>query len=371
MEEFFLGDLFRVKTISTAQLMQGSDDITFVYDHHTHKCDFVKPVVLVSTIAPLALSYADTLSEINRKQFYLLNESPEIISSKYVYYYLKSHKAMLDNLYMGSTIKNLALSDLMKFEISVPSMDEQYKVVRYLDVLDELIQDRQKSICKIDDVLSAYYERAAQVNSKYWTKKKLSSFSKMETLGQSGAFEITPKDNGVLVCLGKRVFLKVDRNVCNPYYLAAALKNSIVAKNSKTGYWTNVDYLGISLSSLRELHVAVPTRKNEQNSFETIYKKIELIKDDMKRFEHRATELFDYMLFKLFCDDREKSLFKAQEELKMLSHSIIKYSYKQPYPFNSVVGYNECRDEEFEKLSSEAHVQIFDETTGKIILMKS
>lgn len=371
MEEFILGDLFRVKTISTAQLMQGSDDITFVYDHHTHKCDFVKPVVLVSTMAPLALSYADTQSEINRKQFYLLNASPEIISTKYLYYYLRSHKATLDNLYMGSTIKNLALSDFLKIKISVPSMDEQYKVVRYLDVLDELIQDRRKGICKIDDVFSAYYERAAQVNSKYWTKKRLLSFSKMETLGQSGTFEITPKDNGVLVCLGKRVFLKVDRNVCNPYYLAAALKNSIVAKYTKTGYWTNVDYQDVSLSSLCELHVAIPTRKNEQSSFETIYKRIELIKDDMKRFEHKVTDLFDYMLFKLFCNDKDKSFFKAQEEVKMLSDSIIKYSYKQPYPFNSVVGYNEYRDDEFKKLSSGTHVQIFDETTGKIILMKS
>ena len=71
------------------------------------------------------------------------NIMTEKLNRKYLFYILQSAKAQIyfKNSVTGGTIKNLGLKALRKFQISVPPLEEQKRIVAILDRFDKLCND--------------------------------------------------------------------------------------------------------------------------------------------------------------------------------------------------------------------------------------
>lgn len=371
MKELRLSELFEIEILDLNRLLQYSVDTFVAFDYDKRICDFVKPVILISTIKPVTIQYVKDKIEFGRRVYCLLNVAPDVVSTKFVYYYLCGNRDLLDNYYMGFTIQNLALTDLRDIRVKIPSMPEQMESVKRLDVLEKLMCDRIECMSKLGEIFPAYYEKVFSVNAKFWEKKKVTDFSKKKIYDSSKhGLEVIPKENGVFVNLGKRVFYKVNREVCNPYFLAAALKNEIVKMSRRNGAWTSIGYYGLSLSHLEKCFIPLPNNMEQQNDFQILYEKLEQIKDNMDCFMYKLQNMYEYYLFKLFYrDSLSKGLSQSLLKLTKLGKTIERYSYKNPYSFSSLMAYDEARLEEYNALNSETHKQVFDEKTGKISIV--
>lgn len=372
MEEYRLGELFEIKYLDRRRAWMKEIDYFYDYNEKTNLCSFIQPVVLISTVKPITIMHVMEQAEILRRMFCLVNRNTDIVSTKYVYYYLLGNKDLLERLYMGSTLENLSIVSLRAFKITIPSMTEQLAIVRNMDILESILANQSKAKTKLNDIFGAYYQRAYLVNSKYWNKKKLISFSRSKIYSRRNTeFEVIPKEHGVMVSMGSNYFLTVDRKICNPYYLAAALQEALVVKYQKNNSWTDVTYSGLSIADLRNIFVPLPPLK-VQNDYEVIYRKISDIKDDMDSFLEKAHELYEIMLLRfLYKDSMKKGLAMLEMEVSKLANTIVKYSYVEPKTFRSLTAYDVARKDEYAKLKSGNVIQVFDEKQGKIILMKA
>ncbi|NMB01292.1 MAG: restriction endonuclease subunit S, partial [Firmicutes bacterium] len=66
----------------------------------------------------------------------------ESIKAKYLYYYLQNTKEYIDaNLFRGSGLKNLSITELGNYLIPLPPLPVQEEIVRILDTFTELIAE--------------------------------------------------------------------------------------------------------------------------------------------------------------------------------------------------------------------------------------
>lgn len=371
MEECNLGELFEVKILNLRKALMEINDYFYDYNDSSGNCSFMQSVVLISTVKPTTIQYVVEQAQVFRRMYCLVNVAPNIVSTKYVYYYLLGNKAQLERLYIGTTIENLSVTNLRNLKIRIPSMAEQLAIVKNMDVVDNIIEKQSKAVAKINEVFGAYYQRAYLVNSKYWSKKKLILFSKKKIYNRRSAnFEVIPKEDGVMLSVGRDVFLKIDKKICNPYYLSAVLKEAVVTKFQRNGKWTDVTLSGLSISDLQEIFVPLPPLE-VQNDYEVMYKKISNIKEYMEDFLWKVRELYEIMLFKLlYRNSLEKNVSQFKANLNKLSKTVLKYSYEEPQTFISLSAYDEARRLEYADLASGRMVQIFDDKKKKIILMR-
>ena len=70
------------------------------------------------------------------------------LNSKYLFYTLQSAKAQIyfKNSVTGGTIKNLGLKALREFQIQIPSLEEQERIVEILDRFDKLCNDLSEGL---------------------------------------------------------------------------------------------------------------------------------------------------------------------------------------------------------------------------------
>lgn len=71
------------------------------------------------------------------------NIEDDVLNPKFLYYYFQGNhsKYYFENKRTGSTIKNLGLGALRAFEIPVPPIEEQERIVSILDQFDALVND--------------------------------------------------------------------------------------------------------------------------------------------------------------------------------------------------------------------------------------
>ncbi len=70
---------------------------------------------------------------------YTLNNTDKIIKNKYLYHYLKANENKIMALRVGSGLPNIQKSTLEKFEVKIPNLYEQEKVVLTLGSLSNKI----------------------------------------------------------------------------------------------------------------------------------------------------------------------------------------------------------------------------------------
>ena len=107
------------------------------------------------------------------------------ISAKYAFYACNSssYRTFLSQIGNGIGITNLRFSELEKFEIPVPSIEEQQRIVDELDLLSGIIDKKNAQLRDLDALAqSIFYEMFGDpiANDKRWGMKKVIEVVKMQ-----------------------------------------------------------------------------------------------------------------------------------------------------------------------------------------------
>ena len=103
----------------------------------------------------------------------LINDN---VYNDFLYYYLVSKKEEVNKIGRGVAQNNINLSILKNFEIRIPELQEQRKIVNSLNVINEIINKRKQQLKKLDEfVKSRFIEMfgESQTNSKSWGNVRL------------------------------------------------------------------------------------------------------------------------------------------------------------------------------------------------------
>ena len=111
--------------------------------------------------------------------------SPEL-NTRFLLYYIKSDYAstFIKAYSRGAVRNNLKFKTLCNFEINLPPLDEQHKIVADLDEISETISELQQQVIDLDALVqSTFYTMFGDpiANEKGWVVKKLSEISKIGT----------------------------------------------------------------------------------------------------------------------------------------------------------------------------------------------
>lgn len=122
------------------------------------------------------------------------------ISAKYVFYACNSssYRTFLSQIGNGIGITNLRFSELEKFEIPVPSIEEQQRIVDELDLLTDIIDKKKAQLRDLDALAqSIFYEIFGDpaVNEKGWPIKQISDL--FDVGSSKRVFESEWRDSGV------------------------------------------------------------------------------------------------------------------------------------------------------------------------------
>ena len=133
-----------------------------------------------------------------------INVSPHI-NKHYVYHYLQTNKCQtyFKSELTGTTIKNLSLQSVRNAKIALPSIYEQNRIAKLLDVIDERIATQSKLIEDLKKLKSAIIDYAIDSLDADFVKFG----SLYETAGEGG----TPTtSNASFYDNGKIPFVKID-----------------------------------------------------------------------------------------------------------------------------------------------------------------
>lgn len=108
----------------------------------------------------------------------------EVINSKFLYFILTSNKYRkhLDELSSGLNINNLKFDDFKDFEIPLPPLAEQKRIVKILDEVFEGIaktkENAEKNLKNSREFFESYLQEMFKNNSKGWEEKTLGDVGK-------------------------------------------------------------------------------------------------------------------------------------------------------------------------------------------------
>ena len=84
-----------------------------------------------------------------------LQAKKEVLNPRYLFYFCKKYD--FEKLNKTVTIPSLTKSDLIKIKIDLPTMDEQYDVVKKLIKLESVIDLRKQELSKLDELIKARF----------------------------------------------------------------------------------------------------------------------------------------------------------------------------------------------------------------------
>ena len=102
------------------------------------------------------------------------------LSTDYLYYYLRSKKAYVNNVGRGVAQNNINMSILRSFELPLPELSKQIEIVEIIDKVSEIIEARQQELECLDDLIKARFVEIfgdPVHNPKGWTVKSLGELS--------------------------------------------------------------------------------------------------------------------------------------------------------------------------------------------------
>jgi type I restriction enzyme S subunit len=143
------------------------------------------------------------------------------LSKPYLYYILKneSFQSFISNIGSRAAQAGFNKEDLSKFQISLPSLDDQIRIATVLTRAEKLIAKRKESIKALDELLkSIFLEMFGDPvrNEKGWDKKELKLFGKIIT-GNT-----PPRNDSDNYSSNFIEWIKTDNIVANKTYLTVA-----------------------------------------------------------------------------------------------------------------------------------------------------
>ena len=89
---------------------------------------------------------------------FIIKNKDDNININYIYYYLLININILEELFQGQTIKHLSKEDLGNITIPVPSIEEQEKIVKELDIINNDIDCMKNSIKYLEQIIKDNFD---------------------------------------------------------------------------------------------------------------------------------------------------------------------------------------------------------------------
>ncbi|MFU2421416.1 MAG: restriction endonuclease subunit S [Bacteroides sp.] len=99
------------------------------------------------------------------------------LSIDYLYYYLRSKKAYVNNIGRGVAQNNINMSILKSFEVPLPELSRQTEIVEIISKVSKIIETRQQELECLDNLIKARFVEMfgdPDINPKGWTECALS-----------------------------------------------------------------------------------------------------------------------------------------------------------------------------------------------------
>lgn len=145
---------------------------------------------------------------------------------KYIYYgcLSSSYKHFLAGIGNGINITNLKFSDLSNYDIPIPPLSEQKRIVAELDLLSEVIAKKRGQLTQLDTLAqSLFYTMFGDpiTDEKGWEKVKLSSVIQVKgRVGWKGYKKEDLRESGILAIGGGHITDTGEIDLSNPVYLS-------------------------------------------------------------------------------------------------------------------------------------------------------
>lgn len=354
---------------------QGKTDFGVKYPQIRNWCTYPLKIaypndILISVRAPVGpVNICTTEScigrglsaiRVNKKSYY-----------EFVYYYLKENGSQIAKLGVGSTFLAITQKDLAAIKIPLFLIETQIRIAKLLSEVEELIEERKKSIDLLDDLLkSKFHEMFGNPvkNEKKWEEKTLSDLGTLDrgvskhrprnapellggiypliqtgdvansglyiesykqTYSKLGVAQSKLWDKGTLLItiaanIAKTGILKFD--ACFPDSIVGFIPNhkktnsiyihfvfqffqQILEKNAPQAAQKN-----INLSILRNLNIPVPSIEM-QNRFVEIVQKVEALKKNYKESLSKLENLYGSLSQRVFKGELDLSRLDITEEL--------------------------------------------------------
>ena len=138
---------------------------------------FAKGTILYTIFATLGeVGILDMAACTNQAIAGISIEKSKLMTTDYLYYYLKSKKAEVNQMGRGVAQNNINLSILRKFSIPVRDQNEQERIVETLNHIEAVIENKKTELANLDNLIKARFVEMFGdrfLNTMNWPTKKL------------------------------------------------------------------------------------------------------------------------------------------------------------------------------------------------------
>lgn len=85
------------------------------------------------------------------------SSKPDELLNKYLYYFLLGHLKEISTYYRGAGLKHPAMRDILSMKISYPDLEKQSQIITQIDLLQEIIDKRNRQIVELDNLINARF----------------------------------------------------------------------------------------------------------------------------------------------------------------------------------------------------------------------
>ncbi len=136
---------------------------------------------------------------INQDLKALIPKTDELIP-RYLLFFLLSKSEYFERAGVGATVKGLTIGDYQKLNISLPSPQEQQRIVKLLDEADELRKLRAQADQRTDDLIPSLFHEIfgdLETNVNNWTRSPLGKLATRVNVGYVGPTSKWYRNEGV------------------------------------------------------------------------------------------------------------------------------------------------------------------------------
>ncbi len=114
--------------------------------------------ILMSSRAPIGLFAINKVDCCTNQGFKNIVLDKKIADVDFMYYFLKYHVKEIEALGSGTTFKEVSKTSFEKYEISIPSLDNQQKIASVLSSLDDKIALNRRMNAKLEQMAKHLYD---------------------------------------------------------------------------------------------------------------------------------------------------------------------------------------------------------------------
>lgn len=162
MMKVLLGNLVNVKT---GKLDANQADINGKYPFFTCSKEISKinsysydcECVLIAGNGDLNVKYYNGKFEAYQRTYILTSIDSNSLSNKYLYWFMNRYIVQLRNQSIGGVIKYIKLGDLTNISLSLPTIDNQRRIVRIFESIERLISKKVFILKALDDLIKSRF----------------------------------------------------------------------------------------------------------------------------------------------------------------------------------------------------------------------